>query len=93
VTYVYALREGVTFSDGSPLTPKDVTYTFGLHSAEDSSSFMARYMAGIESVEATGDREVTVKLSAPDPEWPYTIARIGIVSAAHHDILHGCAVD
>lgn len=85
LTYVYTLRDGVTFSDGSPLTPEDVIYTFGLHSAEDTTSFMARYMAGIESLEATADSEVTVKLSAPDPEWPYTIARMGIVSAAYHE--------
>lgn len=84
-TYVYTLREGVSFTDGSPLTVDDVLYTFDLHSAEGTTSFMARYMAGIESVEATGEREITVKLAAPDPEWPYTVARMGIVSAAYYD--------
>lgn len=84
-TYVYTLRDGVTFTDGTPLTVEDVLYTFRLHSEEGTTSFMARYMAGIDSVEATGDREVTVTLSAPDPEWDYTVARMGIVSSAYYE--------
>jgi len=83
-TYVYTLRGGVIFSDGSPLTADDVVYTYGLHSAKGTTSTMARYLADVTSVKATADLEVTVKLSAPNPEWPYAVARMGIVSAAHY---------
>lgn len=84
LTFVYTLRD-VTFSDGTPLTADDVVYTFDLHRDPESTSVMARYWGAVESVEATGENEVTVKLSASDPEWPYTVAKTGIVSASYYE--------
>jgi peptide/nickel transport system substrate-binding protein len=84
-TYVYTLRPGVTFSDGTPLTPDDVKFSFELHMGEDTSSIAARYYTGVTSVEVVGDDQVEITLAEPDPEWAYTVSRTGIVSKANYE--------
>jgi peptide/nickel transport system substrate-binding protein len=84
-TYVYTLRPDVQFSDGTPLTPEDVKFSFELHMGEDSPSYRARFFAGIESIELVGDDQVTVNLAEPDPEFPYAVASLGIVSKAYYE--------
>lgn len=84
-TYVYTLRPDVQFSDGSPLTPEDVKFSFELHMGEESASYRARFFAGVESIEVVGDDQVTVTLAEPDPEFPYAVASLGIVSKAYYE--------
>jgi peptide/nickel transport system substrate-binding protein len=84
-TYAYTLRAGVQFSDGSPLTPEDVKFSFELHMGEESASYRARFFAGIESIELVGDDQVTITLAEPDPEFPYAVASLGIVSKAYYE--------
>ncbi len=88
VTYRYTLREGVAFSDGSPLTVDDVIFSFDLHRGEDTTSNAARYYAGITSIDAVGDNQVEMVLDAPDPQFVYTVARTAIVSKANYEA-HG----
>ncbi|WP_116998256.1 ABC transporter substrate-binding protein [Desertimonas flava] len=83
-TYVYTLRPDVQFSDGSPLTAEDVKFSFELHMGEENPSYRARFFAGIESIEVAGD-QVTVTLAEPDPEFPYAVASLGIVSKANYE--------
>lgn len=73
-TVVYELREDVTFSDGSPLEAEDVVASF--HRAIDATAGAqtASILTAIESVEATGDAQVTVHLSHPDPAIRGSIA-------------------
>jgi peptide/nickel transport system substrate-binding protein len=58
--YVYALRQGVTFHDGTPLTVEDVLFSF--EHAMRKSSQQTGYFTEIKSIEATGDAEVTITL-------------------------------
>lgn len=60
--YTFVLREGVQFSDGSPLTARDVKAS--LDRARTSGRFGSR-LSGISSVSANGD-SVTVSLSRPN---------------------------
>lgn len=60
--YTFTLREGVLFSDGSPLTGRDVKAT--LDRARTSARYGSR-LSGISSVSA-GDGSVTVILSRPN---------------------------
>lgn len=60
--YTFALREGVQFSDGSPLTARDVKAS--LDRARTSGRYGSR-LSGISSVSAGGD-SVTVSLSRPN---------------------------
>ncbi|MDQ3476931.1 MAG: ABC transporter substrate-binding protein [Actinomycetota bacterium] len=71
LSYVFKLRSGVTFWDGTELTPDDVVYSLERHRDPDVASEMAYTFDSVESIEATGDDEVTVKLTAPDPFFAY----------------------
>lgn len=70
-TYVYTLRSGVTFSDGSALTADDVVYSVGLAKDEAMSPNTAYYWANVDKAEKTADNEVTITLLSPDVafEW------------------------
>ncbi|MER7505466.1 ABC transporter substrate-binding protein [Nonomuraea pusilla] len=71
-TYVYSLRDGVTFSDGSPLTAADVVASLELHARKGSTTAFAYAYAGVDSVKATGPAEVTITLAKPDASFAWT---------------------
>jgi peptide/nickel transport system substrate-binding protein len=71
LTYVYAIREGVTFWDGTPLTAEDVAFSMSRHMDPDTGSQIGSYFGSVESIQATGPSEVTAKLKTPDPFWQY----------------------
>ena len=60
--YTFSLRPGVQFSDGTPLTARDVKST--LDRARESERYRSR-LSGISSVSANGD-SVTVTLNSPN---------------------------
>src|SRR5690606_14315766 len=66
LTYVYTLREGVTFHDGSTMTADDVAFSLRRHLEADPASYWGLWYDNVESIEATGAAEVTVRLSKPD---------------------------
>jgi peptide/nickel transport system substrate-binding protein len=75
-TYVYTLRKGVTFGDGSPLTPDDVVASYKFHMDPKSGSQLAAFFGSVDTVTASGENEVTVKLKHPDVQYQYTPAHM-----------------
>lgn len=78
--HVITLREGVEWTDGEPLTAEDVVATLelGAHDAVHYSNIHAM----IESVEATGEHEVTVTFGDNRPqEWMNWAYREAVVPA------------
>lgn len=73
-TYVYQIRDDVCFSDGSPMTMEDVLFSLNRHMGEDVASYLAWMYANVDSIEQTGDWEITVHLSVPDAAWQYAFA-------------------
>jgi peptide/nickel transport system substrate-binding protein len=69
LTYVYHLRDGVTFHDGSPVTTDDVVYSMSWHLDPENRSQLTPFYNAVDSIEATGDREITVKLKNPDVQF------------------------
>ena len=65
-TWVYTIRPGVKFHDGSTLTAEDVAFSLNRHMDPDVGSYWGGFFANVDSITATGPLEVTVKLSAPD---------------------------
>lgn len=65
-TYVFTLRNGIRFSDGSPLTVEDVKAT--LSRARTSERYGSR-LAQVESIHAEGVT-ITIRLSTPNGAFP-----------------------
>ena len=66
LTITFELRDGVTFSDGRPLTAADVAFTFAFIMNESIAAPRDRaYLEKIESVEATSPLEVVFRFREP----------------------------
>lgn len=82
LTQVYTLRSGVSFWDGSPMTAADVAYSLNRQLDPDNGSYFAGYYAKVDSIEATGPRQVTVRFSEPDALFEQAMATAaGAISA------------
>ena len=86
-TYVYQIRQDVTFSDGTQLTAEDVAFSLNRHLDENNASQLAWMFEKVELIEQTGDYEVTVTLSEPDATWQYVLATPAgdIISKAYYE--------
>ncbi|MCB0112588.1 MAG: ABC transporter substrate-binding protein, partial [Caldilineaceae bacterium] len=65
VTYVFTLRQGVTFHDGSDFNAEDVVYSYDRVMDEDFGSPRRADLLPIESVTAVDDYTVEFKLKQP----------------------------
>ena len=72
-TYVFTLRAGVNFWDGSPVTADDVVFSLQ-RSATLATSGWKGTLANFVSATATDDKTVTVKLSKPNALFPKIVA-------------------
>ena len=86
-TYIYQIRDDVTFSDGSKLTAEDVEFSLNRHRDESNASLLGWMFDNVDTIEQTGDYEVTVKLKTPDPTWQYTLATTAsnVISKAYYE--------
>ena len=73
-SYMFVLREGVTFHDGTPLKASDVKFTFERLVDPETASTSASELASMKSIEATDDRTVVMTLNAPDASLLATLA-------------------
>ena len=62
--YTITLKDGIKFSDGSPITAKDVVYTYkrGMNSK-------VTYYDELKSVKAKDDKTVVIKLNQPNNDF------------------------
>lgn len=76
------LREGVTFHDGTPMTAEAVATAITFVWDPESAFTIQEYAGpGVISAEATGENEVTVTSSEPDPMLEFRLTLNGITSA------------
>ncbi|WP_051226743.1 ABC transporter substrate-binding protein [Butyrivibrio sp. MC2013] len=61
------IRQGINWSDGEPLTAKDVAFTFNMIMNNDAIGASTYYNSVFESVEATDDYTVVLKTKEPFP--------------------------
>lgn len=64
--WVYTIRPGVKFHDGSPLTADDVVASLRRHMDPTVGSYWVSVYQNVDSIEKTGPMEVTVHLRKPD---------------------------
>jgi len=69
--FTYTLREA-TFSDGTPVTVDDVIASINHYRDAEKAPSTAYYWPAVKSVEATGEREVTITLEAPSATFAWT---------------------
>ncbi|HEY9366552.1 MAG TPA: ABC transporter substrate-binding protein [Agromyces sp.] len=68
-TWVYEIRDGVTFHDGTPLTAADAVASMNRHlDPAVGSSWYSTYQ-NVASIEQTGDMQVTVTMIGPDSQF------------------------
>ncbi len=74
LTYIFHLREGVKFHDGTEMNADDVVFSLDRARAEDSTNAQKALFASIESVTALEPLKVEVKLSAPNGNFLFNMA-------------------
>lgn len=84
-TYVYNLRHGVKFTDGSPLTAADVVFSWNFYRKAGSLNAY-NFPSTLKSITATGPYTVQVSLTAPDSAWAVVPAgSLGIFSKKFYE--------
>jgi len=68
-TWVYNLRPGVTFHDGTPMTAADAVASMKRHLDPAVGSSWFSVYQNVTSVEQTGDLQVTVTTKVPDSQF------------------------
>ena len=81
LTWTVTLRDGVRFTDGTPLTAADVAFTY--NTARDASSVTDFTM--LDRAEALDAATVVFHMKTPFSIWPYTMANVGIVPEHSYD--------
>ena len=71
LTWTFHIRSGVTWSDGKPLTARDIAYTYNriLDGGPEAASW-ASYLTSVETVEAPDDETVVLTLTKPNAVLP-----------------------
>ena len=66
-THTFTLRDGVKWSDGRPLTARDVVFTFDYYANQETlpPPIVIQPPSGVAEVRANGDRTVVVTLESP----------------------------
>ncbi|WP_029138180.1 ABC transporter substrate-binding protein [Nakamurella lactea] len=75
-TWTFALRDGVTFSNGKAFTADDVVKTFDYYLKKDTPTQEANKIATVTDVKAKDDHTVTFTLSAANALFPSAIVWI-----------------
>jgi peptide/nickel transport system substrate-binding protein len=65
-TGYYEIRAGMTWSDGKPLTAKDIAYTLNAVKKDKPAGTLYGQLTNFESATAVSDTRVEVKLTQPD---------------------------
>jgi peptide/nickel transport system substrate-binding protein len=68
-TWVYEIRDGVTFHDGTPLTAADAVASMSRHLDPAVGSSWFSVYQNVASIEQTGERQVTVTMTGPDSQF------------------------
>jgi peptide/nickel transport system substrate-binding protein len=72
-TWTFKLRPGVTFHDGSALTPADVVYTLNRVKDPKTGSSARALATSMIAIAADGANAVTITLDSPNADLPVTL--------------------
>ncbi|MCQ4159663.1 ABC transporter substrate-binding protein [Roseomonas sp. GC11] len=72
-SWIFRLRQGVTFHDGKTLDAEDVVYSLTRHADPAVASRAKSLAAQMVEIKANGPREVAITLSAPNADLPVVL--------------------
>lgn len=78
-TWTMTLREGVKFTDGTPLDAEAVIFNVERHRAPDSPSSSKGLLEGLKSMNAQDGQTVVFELAQPNYSFPYLFTASGAV--------------
>ncbi len=81
LTWTVKIRDDVKFTDGEPLTARDVAFTY--NTVKKASSVNDFTM--LDRAEAVNDYTVVFHMTRPFSIWPYTMAIVGILPGHAYD--------
>ena len=86
-TYVYNIRDDVTFSDGTQMTMDDVLFSLNRTMDSATASYLQWMFSDVDSIEKTGDWQLTVHLKEPSATWKYVFGTTAghIISKAYYE--------
>jgi ABC-type transport system substrate-binding protein len=67
------VRKEAEWSDGTPLTSKDVAYTFNQQMTNDKANYHAQFVAFVKEFKATDDQTVVVTFLQPSPRFAFEV--------------------
>jgi peptide/nickel transport system substrate-binding protein len=73
MTWVFKIREGVTFHSGKTLTPDDVVASLNHHRGDGSTSAVKPYFDPVTEIKVDG-QNVVVTINAPNADFPYLMS-------------------
>jgi len=76
-TYVFTLRSDARFHNGDPVTAEDVVFSIEKAADEEGSPGTYWYLMNLESVEQTGEREITVTSATADAAFLVGLSSAG----------------
>jgi peptide/nickel transport system substrate-binding protein len=90
LTYVYEVRKGVHFWNGTEMTPKDVIFSMKRIMNPKTGAYGSFYYANVKSIALTAPWEITVKLKRSDTQWKYVpaMSAMGAVMSASYATSH-----
>lgn len=77
VTYVFDLRDDAVFQDGTPVTADDVVFSLEMARDETQSPGLAYYLTNVDTIEKSGDAQVTIRLLEPDAAFAANMTSAG----------------
>lgn len=84
-TYRYTVREGVLFSDGTPVTPEDVKFSIDMQSDPAVASKQAALFENVSEVTIDGN-DVVVELATPSSTWKFMPSHMGMYIYSKADV-------
>lgn len=85
-TWVFNLRQGVTFHNGAAFTADDVIASLNLHLDENSRSAAQPIVAAISEMTKLGDHQVRFVLDAANADFPFLLSDYHLLMYPHENI-------
>jgi len=93
LSVTFHLHPGVTFQDGSPMTPDDVVASMKRVQDPATADASASFLANVADIKASGANDVVFTLKVPDSSLLYGLTSLNLAVVSKAAIADGSVVD